>query len=102
MGQHYARLWEVSTGKHLNTLPGHVVLSVAFSPDGLTLASGGEDSTIRLWEVSTGTHLRTLTGHTASVLSVAFHPDGLTLASGSWDNSIRLWELPATLCADHP
>ena len=60
-----------------------VVLSVSFSPDGQTLASGSDDDTIRLWDVGTGRVIRTLTGHTASVLSVSFSPDGQTLASGS-------------------
>jgi len=69
------------------------VLSVAFSPDGQTLASGSDDTTVRLWQVSDGTLLRTLEGHTDTVLSVAFSPDGQTLASGSWDRTVRLWEL---------
>ena len=56
--------------------------SVAFSPDGQTLASVSGDRTIKLWRVSDGTLLRTL-WHTGGVTSVAFSPDGQTLASGS-------------------
>ena len=69
------------------------VWSVAFSPDGQTLASASSDFTIKLWRVSDGTLLRTLTGHTYDVTSVAFSPDGQTLASGSWDRTIRLWRV---------
>ena len=66
---------------------------MAFSPDGVTLASGSWDGTVRLWEVSTGIHLRTFRGHSGFVLNVAFSPDGQTLASGSQDSTVRLWEV---------
>ena len=83
-------------------LEGHTdrVNSVAFSPDGTTLASGSDDRTIRLWDAKTGAHIRTFTGHTGAVNSVAFSPDGSTIASGSsttasgsLDGTMRLWEV---------
>ena len=70
------------------------VLSVAFSPDGQTLASGSSDSTIRLWDLGEPTAAPVvLSGHEDEVWSVAFSPDGQTLASGSEDRTIRLWIL---------
>ena len=68
------------------------VTSVAFSPDGKTLASGSWDKTVRLWDVDTRTLKATLEGHTDYVYCVAFSPNGKTLASGSEDYSIRLWD----------
>ena len=95
---HTLGLWDVATGELRHTLAGHwVIESVAFSPDGLTLASGSHDKTIRLWDVATGELRHTLTGHTDYVYSVAFSPDGLTLASGSRDGTVLLWHImPAT------
>ncbi len=88
-------IYKTQTGEELALYTGHtgVVRSVAFSPDGKTIVSGGEDSTIRLWNVHDGTHLRTFSGHTDYVYSVAFSPDGKSIVSGSDDSTIRLWDV---------
>ena len=77
------------------TLTGHAhyVFSVAFSPNGQTIASGSWDDTIRLWDVNTGTELKKITGNTSNVLTLAFSPNGQTIASGSSDNTVRLWDV---------
>jgi WD40 repeat protein len=76
---------------HTLTTPAQV-LSVAFSPDGRTLASGGFDKAVTLWEVATGKQRAKLDGHTDTVRCVAFSSDGRTVASGSWDKTVRLWD----------
>ncbi|AFY33556.1 serine/threonine-protein kinase [Calothrix sp. PCC 7507] len=78
-----------------STLKGHAsdVNSVAFAPDGITLASGSDDRTIKLWNLATVKQIRTLTGHSRWVWAIAFSPDGKTLASGSADKTIKLWNI---------
>lgn len=101
----------LSTGrkKRIATLVGHTlapsdvrepgsVLSLAFSPDGKTLASGSRDTTIRLWNVKKQKHKVTLNGHKGRVTCLTFSPDGKTVASGAsvthWssDSDIHLWD----------
>jgi WD40 repeat protein len=65
--------------------------SIAFSPEGKTLATGTSDGLVRLWDAASGEELRSLRGHQGNVGSVAFTPDGKTLASGSWDQTVRIW-----------
>lgn len=77
------------------TLKGHFdsVTSVAFSPDGKTLASGSRDKTIEVWDLKQGRRWYTLTGHEEAVETLAYSPDGKVLASGSRDNTIEIWDL---------
>jgi len=87
------KLWNVTTGAELRTLPADGVGSAAFSSDGKTLATGGKDNTIKLWDVATGAELRTLKGHSNSVTSVRFSADNKYLVSGSYDASVKVWEV---------
>ena len=112
-------LWDAGTGEHLRTFhtyrpkpkptPGrnrdarnHVrsdtdrlepVDSVAFSPDGDTLAGGGFDLKVRLWNPKTGELKQTLSGHSHWVRDVAFTRDGNRLASASVDRTVRFWDV---------
>lgn len=66
--------------------------SVALSPDGMRLASGGDDHLVKTWDVRTGQELLTLRGHTGGVTRVLFTPDGNRLISSSWDGMVRIWD----------
>ena len=87
-------LYDTATHQEVALLTGHVsgVESVAYSPEGETIASGSGDGTVRLWDANTGEHLQTLEGHTDWVFSVSYSPDGQIIASGARDGTIRLWD----------
>ena len=68
------------------------VYSVAFSPDGATVASGSADKTVCLWDVATAEHKNTLIAHEDIVSSVTYSPDSSTIASASYDKTIHLWD----------
>ena len=68
------------------------VFSLAFSPNGEQLASGGADSTVRIWNVKKASNDVTLKDHRDLVYTLAFSPNGKLLISGSWDKTIRIWD----------
>jgi WD40 repeat protein len=94
-------LWDAVTGHQRDSFFGMSgqALSVAFSPDGKTLAVGssgderkGVPGEIKLWDVATRRQQATLRGHRSAIWCVAFRPDGKTVVSGGADGTVRLWE----------
>jgi WD40 repeat protein len=68
------------------------VFSIAFSPNGESLAARSWDGVVRLWEVSTGNELRQFGSQQAPVRSVAFSPDSKILACGGESSEIVFWD----------
>ncbi|MGW7542256.1 nSTAND1 domain-containing NTPase [Streptomyces sp. NPDC054770] len=89
------RVWDVAAGRVKTTLsaPPGFEMTVAFSPDGHTVATGGHNRRIYLSDLTTGQIRATLTTDSLdSLQSVAFSPDGHTVATGSGSGVVRLWD----------
>lgn len=72
---------------------GDIIMWLALSPDGATLASCSWDHQVKLWNAADGSFIRTLSGHSNIVYRVRFSPDGSRLASSSYDGTIRIWNV---------
>ncbi len=94
-------LWDAVTGEHLGTLTGHkqAIWSVAFSPDGRTLASSSADGSLRLWNVASRRELMAISEGGSSLAHLRFSPDGTFLVAGTppfaGAGRIRIIEAPA-------
>ena len=89
------KFWDVNKGQEVRTLAGHPggISTIVFSPDGKTLASGGDDKLIKLWDAATGREVRVLSGHSKYIRTLVFSPDGRMLVSTSGDKTVKLWDV---------
>lgn len=86
------QLWDAATGEHKEELIKErtdSILTVAYSPNGVSLVSGSKDGTIRLWDTATYQLKASLTGYPDAI---AFSPDSNTLAVANQDKKIRLYD----------
>lgn len=67
---------------------------MAFSPDGKTVATAGEDRSLRLWDVKTHRLIgRPISGHDGAVQAIAFAPAGRLVATAGADGTARVWNV---------
>src|SRR5206468_1110806 len=74
------------------TLATQAVLTLAWSPDGKYIASGGADGSVQVWNATTAHTYVTYRGHTAAVNALVWSPDGKYIASGGADSSVQVWD----------
>lgn len=100
--------YSIESGDLINSITAHYapVISLAFSPDGKILASGGYDETINLWTLPTGERLHSYNSYydlraLRALSSLAFNPDGKTLLAGGW-KEISIFNIEHSIDRERP
>ena len=90
-------LWDAATLNTVATEAGFQdrVNTLAFSPDGRTLAAASDDGTSRVWASDTGREVAILRGHGKQEIDLAFLGNNDSLATLSWDRSLQIWDIPS-------
>ncbi len=87
------RLWDLSTGAPGPSLQGHAdfLTAVAYSPDGLLLASADFGGDVRVWDAQSGAKVQAFSAHAGRASCLAFSPDGKRLVSAGGDGVLSAW-----------
>ncbi len=100
-------IWDVASKEEtvMPDDPEHIehtgaISSLAFAPDGRTLATASADYSIRLWDFTRRQRVATLQGHMNEVWATVFLPDGQTLVSAAKDGGVKLWPTRRTPVED--
>ena len=92
------RVTDLATGETVCSFDVPQTRTVAISPDGRRLVSGGFREEIFVWDLVTGQALPTLRAERSfsdhTILRIAFLPDPRGLITGATDGRVRLWRLP--------
>ncbi|MGV3606580.1 MAG: protein kinase domain-containing protein [Planctomycetaceae bacterium] len=93
-GRTFVRAYNTKTGEQLIKFLGHEreVLSIAYSPDGRWVASGGRDCTTRIWDVATGKEKHVLSDNSGQIIHVAFNHDGSRVLARDGNGNISVWK----------
>jgi periodic tryptophan protein 2 len=88
-------VWEWQSESYILKQQGHYfdMNTLAYAPDGQTIATGGDDGKVKVWSTYTGFCFITFTEHSAPISSVAFAKQASVLFSASLDGTVRAYDL---------
>ncbi len=94
-GSGFIHQFELPSGKLVRTWKAHddTVYTMALSPDGRRLLTGGGDKAVRIWDLANARKAGEFEGHTNHVLTVSWHPSGSRIASAGADREIKVWDV---------
>ncbi len=89
------RIVRISDGGLVTEIRKHTdwITALAYSPDGILLASADRNGGVQVWEAETAAAFHTLGGHPSTVGALAWRPDSDVLATGCADGRVRLWNM---------
>ncbi len=88
------QIWNALTGDNPLIYRDHFyfVNAVAWSPDGMKIASASADTNVQVWNAGTGSNALTYRGHASKVNAVAWSPNGMCIASAGDDRTVQIWD----------